>query len=247
MDFKKITDDEIDNYLGSIIDGSGRNVLISPLRVAYDKFIQPGTPCMASVAQAHAFVVDCVDDYKKFLQYYRDSQAGGLLLQQIQAVDIFINNFFGAGGNEVIRRTINGLNPDLHSIKKYKGKNCAMCFERAILSHNLLKLLGRESFLITKKLHTYVIIKNNNFIYIYDPMNPTFAEVKGKMLRFPSIRTINCKKAESFLYGKQSLNIEPSYYEFMFGATNIKTPKIEYVGLELDKPLWLDDDIEDSL
>ena len=234
MDIKNWTDDDIDSYLMNVIDETGGRVLISPLRVTYDKFIQPKTPCMASVAKAHAFVVDCVDAYKNFLKYYRDCPFGETLAQQIQVVDNFIKDYFGFMGNDEQRQRLNLQNPDLHSIRVYKGQNCAMCFERAILSHNLLKLLGLNSVLVTKNFHTYNIILNKNMAYLYDPTNPTIADIKGKTYRFPTIRIINSKNLPGYLFGNDIITINPGFYEFMFGATNVRVPKLQYPGLGLE-------------
>ncbi len=243
MEFKKLTNEEIDRYITTVVKGSNGRVLISPLLVTYDKFIQPKTPCMANVAKAHAFVMDCTSDYKKFLQYYRDCNFGESLAQQIQVVDNFVNDYFGFKKNDEQRQSINGSNPDFHSIQKYKGQNCAMCFERAILSHNLFKLLGLRSILVTKNLHTYNLIKFKNSIYLYDPTNPTIGEIKGQTVRFPTVGIINNKDIQGYLFGKQSITISPSYYELMFGAKNVRTPKLEYVGLEL-QDLSLEDELD---
>ncbi len=77
-----------------------------------------------------------------------------------------------------------GDDVEIGKVSNLKGKNCAMCVERAMLSQNLLKSLGLKSYYkasqITKngktEVHAYNLIKNNDKYYIFDATIPTEKE-----------------------------------------------------------------------
>ena len=69
--------------------------------------------------------------------------------------------------------------PEFRSISELR--DCAMCMERAVVSHNLFKVLGLDSTLVTGYLesegesegHAWVeLISPEGTRYIYDPQNP---------------------------------------------------------------------------
>lgn len=75
---------------------------------------------------------------------------------------------------------------DISKVSGLKGKNAAMCVERAMLSQNLLKSLGIESYYKQSQIikngdidtHAYNIISHNNKYYIFDSAIPTLKNGK---------------------------------------------------------------------
>lgn len=75
---------------------------------------------------------------------------------------------------------------DIGRVSNLRGKNSAMCVERAMLSQNLLKSLGIESYYKQSQIikngdidtHAYNIISHNNKYYIFDSAIPTLKNGK---------------------------------------------------------------------
>lgn len=69
---------------------------------------------------------------------------------------------------------------DRGKISDLAGKNSAMCVERAMLSHNLMKLIGVASTYKTsgilndnnEEVHSYNVVKDNDKAYIFDSTIP---------------------------------------------------------------------------
>ena len=71
---------------------------------------------------------------------------------------------------------------DIGKVSNLKGKNRAMCTERAMLSQNLLKSIGINSIFKCssiinndkEEIHAYNILEHNKKYYIYDATIPTY-------------------------------------------------------------------------
>ena len=76
---------------------------------------------------------------------------------------------------------IDYLNLEIGKVSNLKGKNAAMCVERAIVVQNILKTLGYNSYYkasgIVKdgkiEAHAYNLVENNGEYYIFDTAIPT--------------------------------------------------------------------------
>lgn len=70
---------------------------------------------------------------------------------------------------------------EIGKVSNLKGKNSAMCVERAMLSQNLLKSLGLKSYYKVSEInkngksevHAYNLVKNNDKHYLFDSTIPT--------------------------------------------------------------------------
>lgn len=70
---------------------------------------------------------------------------------------------------------------DIGKVSDLKGKNAAMCVERAMLSQNLLNFLGFKSFYKSSgilsdgkaEVHSYNLVENNNACFIFDATIPS--------------------------------------------------------------------------
>ena len=71
------------------------------------------------------------------------------------------------------------------NLKELKGKNLAVCAEKASVAHNYLKFLGVDSHIIfsdncklgeAEEGHAYIIFSTKNGNFIFDPTNPILVE-----------------------------------------------------------------------
>jgi len=93
-----------------------------------------------------------------------------------------VNEYFGLGYDFEKRIEIFKSTDEVSAtpISLIKGKNIAMCTERAMLSQNLLKFIGIDSTLKIsqvnnngyKDIHAYNIVRNKDSYYIFDATNP---------------------------------------------------------------------------
>ncbi|MBP3255199.1 MAG: hypothetical protein J6M60_01735 [Clostridia bacterium] len=97
----------------------------------------------------------------------------------VRNLSSYLDYYFGKNGNEDIRRQILNENIDgdnYHDISILKGKNAAMCAERAAMAQNIFSFLGIESYYISgdievgeqKGPHAYNIIKLDEKMFLYD-------------------------------------------------------------------------------
>lgn len=97
----------------------------------------------------------------------------------LKSIYYFLNKYFGIDGDEERRLDIFNQNTngnDYPDISVLKGKNAAMCSERAAIAQNLFSFLGIESYYISGKIdtrkeqgeHAFNIIKYNGKTVIYD-------------------------------------------------------------------------------
>lgn len=101
-----------------------------------------------------------------------------------------VTEYFGTFENASIR-TYNykstdkiSSTDDIGKVSDLKGKNAAMCVERAMVSHNLMKALGINSYYKASMIinngknegHAYNIIEFNEKYYIFDATMPKLSE-----------------------------------------------------------------------
>ena len=106
--------------------------------------------------------------------------------EKVRVVFNIVNNYFGTYEN-VDQRMDNYKSDDfiesedeVGKVSDLKGKNAGMCVERAMVSQNLLKHLGINSFYKTSaienngknEVHSYNLIENEDKYYIYDSTMP---------------------------------------------------------------------------
>ncbi len=78
------------------------------------------------------------------------------------------------------------LNLEVGKVSDLKGKNAAMCVERAIVTQNILKTLGYNSYYKASGIvkdgkiegHAYNLVENNGEYYIFDTAIPTIENGK---------------------------------------------------------------------
>ena len=207
---------------------------VAAIQKIYKDFIMPTDECNANLAFGNSFKIDDADIYIKFLE--KVESCNGNLLQQIFAVQSFVDEYFGIGRDEMQRRKLNESLKEGHSIKEYKGKNVAMCFERATLAHNLFNLIGVDCSLILKDGHAYNMLQTQKRTVVYDVTNLTQFKENDIKKYMPSFVVFPKIEAEEYLYGDKTIELNDKVLKQLFpNATEIEIPDIKYKGLNLEK------------
>lgn len=107
----------------------------------------------------------------------------------IYALSEYFGNHFGTQNTEARNREFYSdhttADSETINLSELKGKNLAVCAEKATVAHNYLKFLGIDSHVVFSnncKLgdstdgHAYVIFATKNGRFIFDPTNPILVE-----------------------------------------------------------------------
>lgn len=226
-DYLKIVDEFIEKQPKNTED-------ILSLKKKYDDFIMPNQECYANMMMSKSFLLDDKTVYSDFLKFVDEKKFGEGILANIYYVDSFVNDYFGIGRDNEKRIKENESLEYKHSIKDYKNKHIAMCFERSVLAHNLLKLIGLQSSLILNDSHAYNIIEGPKSFMLYDITNFSLG-VGDDLKRYPSIRIIPKVEMEDFLYGEKSIELSEDKMKEYYGVDKLDIPKFVYKGLNLVK------------
>ena len=176
-----------------------------------------------------------LDDEDLYVEFLQKIEGCSNIIQQIISVQSFVDEYFGIGRDETQRVALNQSLPHRHSIKEYKGKNVAMCFERSTLAHNLFKLANQDSMLVMKNGHAYNILKTAKSIVICDVTNLATFKLNNEKFYLPGLRIVSKADAEEFLYGEKVLTLNENPIKQLYpNATDIEIPPIEYSGLKLE-------------
>lgn len=227
-DYLKIVDDFLnkqENETGEII----------PLIKKYDKFILPNQECYANLMMSKSFVMDDKSIYCDFLKLLDEKKHGEGIMGTLLTVDEFVNNFFGLARDEKGRIELNNSLNYKHSINEYKQKDVAMCFERAVMVHNLLLLSGQKSSLILNDSHAYNIIEGPKSYMLYDITNFSTSIDKDNNVRYPSFMIVPKEEFEDFLYGEKQLELNKEKLEYYYPNVKLDVPKMVYKCLNLKK------------
>ena len=112
----------------------------------------------------------------------------------MNCVYYFIRSYFGIDGEEKNREALFAVNKEPYSIDILRGKNAAVCAERAAVAQNLFSLLGIESYYIVGTLnggaHAYNVIKYNDNYYLFDSSSdvPVYQDGKVKDWRAYAVK-----------------------------------------------------------
>ena len=97
----------------------------------------------------------------------------------------FIRSYFGLDGDDEKRRDLFRGKIEPFSIDMFRGKNAAVCAERAAVAQNLFSLLGIESYYVIGQLdginHAFNVINFNDKHYIYDSSTEETIYENGKV------------------------------------------------------------------
>lgn len=233
---------EIKDYHELIEEKKDHSLLDTADRV-YKEFVSPDQVCEPG-AMAWSFHVDDTEYYDEMIKRAREKISENTTIANI-IYDFLHNEICSYFGIQIIqgeRERINQASGEDHSIREYKGKNAGVCFERSILAHNILKILGVDSQLIIshKDHHVYVLAKTSKCYILYDPANPTIHKHNGNDYYLAAMLPI--KKGEefdSFYYGDKELHLkDTNLYKMVYpedSPENFNIADVKYSGLKLVK------------
>ncbi len=220
----------------------------------YRGFIHPESKIIRN------FMVDpfCLNDdeiYKVFLEtigeFYRVPAWKELGPMQVslnainRAIGKYFGNYYGTQKTEDRNQRFNLDHNSSDSINinlsELKGKNLAVCAEKATVAQNLLTFIGIESTLIFSSNcilsegkpatgHAYVVFKTENGFFIYDPTNPIIATGDEERVSsvYPAIYAINEQEYELLMSGG----------EVVVSHSNLKTVGKQLIKDEPQKRIY---------
>ncbi len=238
------TQEDIENYVNEKINSSKGGFIDSITKSKYDDFISPETECYASPIMCNPIHLDDKEMYVDFISEYKKTENVNIsnVGQNILLVQNYIEEYFGSGRDEMKRRELNSSflsGGGDHSIKEYKGKNVAVCFERSTVAHNLLHLLGSQSSLIMRGGHAYLLVKGKNSYVLYDPNNLTKVTNKTNNTIFysPSLMILDDNTYNDLVYSDKQITFNDNFLSRIYKKDmyELEIPKLNYKGLELQK------------
>ena len=136
----------------------------------YKGFISPQTTISNVDAYLKISSNDYIYLYASILKKYNIKSIDSAMF----FIFITINQYFGSYGNEELRIKMFKMFGEV--LSALKGKNCAICAERAAVAQNLFTILGIESYYITGEIkdsdgiepHSFNLIKYHSFNVIND-------------------------------------------------------------------------------
>ena len=212
-----------------------------------DKFFLSNQKCNTATIKGicNSFVLDDKTFYLKVLRKEKRRQERFAdknlseeeeLLCFLNQVQRYLEEYFGVTGNMQKRMDINFSSGDAHSIKKYKRKNAAMCFERAAMAHNIFKLFNYKCYFVCNANHAYNLLQTRTHLVLFDSYNPILVRKNKRTLKCASIIFIPKYEAASFLYGDKTLKNTGEWVNILFDNPQaIEILPFEYPGLNLQR------------
>ncbi len=190
----------------------------------YSEHIHPETDIRRSL-MVEPFHLDDPKVYSVLIEVLQEYKQMGESLEKVipgavqHTLTEYFGNPFGTSTTETknrefySKRAVPEKGPV--SLVELKGKNIAVCAEKASLAHNLFRFLGFDSYLVLSQkcelkegekepLHAYNIIKRGDKYFLFDPTNPGTSEHKatGKIERYhPAIYAISEEQFEEIEKG----------------------------------------------
>lgn len=224
-------DDYVDTFVEDACDKKDYfSIVRDDNRQVITKFVSMNVDCRPT-PNAKAFVMDDVDMYHDFMQLVDKDLDKRNVLVYINDIDSFVSNYFGKKSNKELRDKVNLSNKENHSIQAYKGQNVATDFERSIVVHNLLTLLGIEDNLVVDPENTVNIIKTDSANILFDVANPTTITFDGKDMSFVSVMLLDQETLRDYLNGTKDIEFDSSLIKNLFPtATKVLGPNTTYKG-----------------
>ena len=118
----------------------------------------------------------------------------------------FIRGYFGLEGDSKNRSILFASNKDEYSIDDLKGKNAAVCADRAALAQNLFSILGVESYYLVGQVngedHAYNVINYKGNYFLYDSSKDIPRYENGKLINWLAyVKPISIEQMEVLLNG----------------------------------------------
>ena len=177
---------------------------------------------------------DCVFKFKtnKYVYLFVD----GLIKYNIHELGTamnyiyyFIRDYFELEGNHKNRDVLFAQNKDEYDIEDLKGKNAAVCNERAAVAQNLFSILGIESYYMVGQVnetpHAYNIVNHKGEYFLYDASTVIPRYENGKQVDWLAyVKPVSMEQLKTLLNGgKISFDdgrIYLSFGKYKFETTN---------------------------
>lgn len=199
----------VDQMMSNNINVSEVAPVVSPV---VKDFIPSDVECVANLAFANPFLLDDRQMYIDFLNKALSQSSIEKLQAYVPNTALicfnYVTEYFG---HQIkgLREQINEAQGGIHSITKYKDNNSAVCFERATVTHNLLKLLGIQDSLILNNAHAYNMIDCGNVHLLLDVTNWVHFKGDGIDIHLPILQKVTADEYNDFYYGKNSIDFNP--------------------------------------
>ncbi len=202
------------------------------------------------------FKVNDKDIYSGLMDTFRNlKQNGGwenrstrdMALYAIQyELGKYFGNHFGEtdteNANQQFYMNHSSVDSDTIDLAELKGKNIAVCAEKAAVAENLLAFLGAESEVIIakselnpgkKELHMYNVISSSKGNFIYDPTNPQRNHDKKTNSNYmlPALYKITSEQYQQ-LHEGQDIEVEHTDIETDENGQHLLKSKRVYGGIK---------------
>ena len=175
-------------------------------QIVHKGFINPNTKIRYGNHSMNSYNMKTTDYFYEFARYIKDKQIKGKGAF-IKYIENFINNYFGINKNGIdyrddyfdslafkTTRTDEEYFEKLNALEigDLKGKNIAMCTERAAVAENLLSLFGIETYYCMgcvdnggkTEPHCFIIAKAQNEYRLLDYSIPSPVYKNGKLIDY---------------------------------------------------------------
>lgn len=139
----------------------------------------------------------------------------------------FIRSYFGLEGDHKNREVLLSSNADEYSISDLKGKNAAVCADRAAVAQNLFSILGMESYYIVGQIngenHAFNVVNYKGNYYLYDSSKDIPKYENGKIVNWLAyVKPISKEQLEA-LFNGEKITFEDGRIYSSFGKYKIET------------------------
>lgn len=203
------TYDQMIKYIDQIVEEISNNTSQRPVigfenMTPYKGFISSQTTLSNVDADIKISSNDYIYLYASILKKYNITNIDTAMF----FIFFAINQYFGICGDEEQR--IKMYEKYGNVLSSLKGKNCAICAERAAVAQNLFSLLGIESYYFTGEVkdvdgpvpHSFNLIKYRNQYIIYDSSKIDQINKNGKLVDTYYRRIISDEDAMKLLSGE---------------------------------------------
>ena len=167
------------------LNKNAKSIVIQPNAKLIDKpltifrgFIGSNTIVKPYSNPNSGFKVDDDELYHDFIALVSSKERN--FIDDMKLIQYYIDQYFG-NGNDVT--AIKNSNPDIHSIKAYRGHG-GECIQKSVVANNLLQILGYDCEMIWSNVgsenHSFLIVHSQDKHFIYDPANHSKLYVSDK-------------------------------------------------------------------
>lgn len=182
------------------------------------------------------FYLDDDNIYQNFIALLKQNTVHNLGID-ISLIQSLIDEYFKdlPSGVKIVCEKMLRENKLHHSIKDYQNQG-GKCIHKSSLALNLLLLAGYDARVVFTNVgsenHAFIIIKDENKYFIFDPSNHSRAITSASVIKVPTVVEKQASDISSFLEGKSPLEItqkdEEAKNAKQTSNVKISLPKLRY-------------------